>query len=124
MTCLPRTACHDRNEVNVNDIVPGFVFRLDEGPLITYSIKGGKGTSVVSRIEPDVQSVRIVRANNKLYYSFNGEPLEYLSDVDPTFTYDAPLTFGATYNEEGVPFRFVKGTFKNIKVKMGNYYSN
>ncbi|MBR6073185.1 MAG: InlB B-repeat-containing protein [Bacilli bacterium] len=110
--------------VNVNDIVPGFVFRLDEGPLITYSIKGGKGTSVVSRIEPDVQSVRIVRANNKLYYSFNGEPLEYLSDVDPTFTYDAPLTFGATYNEEGVPFRFVKGTFKNIKVKMGNYYSN
>ena len=70
-------------------------------------------------IDDTVKNVRIIRINDILYYSFNGEKCikinTYLNDNEKTF--NVPVTFGASMDGTGNPYRYFKGTLSNMSVK-------
>ena len=108
-------------ETNNDVIVPGVVVREKSGSIeISESVNGSAKTS--SMVASNVKTIKIVRKDNKTYYSFNDATLSELCDLtgfDETF--DLPAVFGAALNRDGTPFRYIKATVSNMYIKLGEY---
>ena len=67
------------------------------------------------------RKILISRRNNVLYYKFGDNPEVKLIDTPPE-DLDAPfgpnVTFGASINSKGVPFRYAKVYLSNIRVEL------
>ena len=100
---------------------PGIVFRKT-GDDLTLKVNGAS-QSVVSINTPyaEVNKVKIVRKDKKLYYSVNDSELQQVYDfTDFSKQFDLPVWFGASANSAGSPYRYTKCTLSNIYIKMGN----
>ena len=99
---------------------PGIVVRKS-GTNIQFGSKDGKGQSDYKYAKySDVQNVRVVKKDNVIYYSVNGNKFNKLSDMtnfDSTF--DIPLYFGASSLTDGTPIRIVKATLANMTIRLG-----
>lgn len=96
---------------------PGIVFRKSNANLEAKSF-----TSAVFRPYADVTSIKILRINRIIYYSFNGESLTQLDDnSNYNNTFDLSVWLGASKNSSGQPFRYFTGTLSNIYIKLGKY---
>lgn len=82
--------------------------------LDTYS----NSSSSVKNIPTPISNVRIMRINNILYCSFNGNNFIKLNNYNNYKTYSVyPLIFGADINSTGDIYRYFKGTLSDIKVR-------
>lgn len=67
----------------------------------------------------NVQKFKIYRLDNVLYYSLNDCPMILFQDLsDMTLRFDTAVTFGASTKPNGEPYRFFKGTLKNMYIKL------
>ena len=94
---------------------PGVVLRKAEDQLEL------KSNAVIARFPYlDVNAVRIVRKDYKMYYSINGSDLLYLNDVtDMDSTFNLNVWFGASQKADGQPFRYANCTLSNIYIRLG-----
>ena len=78
----------------------------------------GNTTSNVKDIPNTITNVRIIRLNDKLYYSFNGHEFLQINSYNGSTAYsEYPLLFGAEYNANGNIQREFDGTLSNISVR-------
>ena len=110
----------NKNELGEGIFAYGFALRLDS-KFIYYYTNDGVST-IKHEIGTNLTSVRLIRLNDKMYFSFNGEPLKYLADADLDHPFTSPLTFGAALDENQQPFRHIKATISNVKVRLGKYH--
>lgn len=84
-------------------------------------IRDGQGTEKeVNFAASSVSSVRVVRKNGNICYSINDQDLVYAIDSSKFSTpFDVPVTFGASIDYNGVPFRHIIGTLSNMSIKLG-----
>ena len=69
-----------------------------------------------------INSVKVVRKNNIVYYSYNGRPLEKLQDMTGFNDYfDNSLWIGAAQDKNGNPFRYGKFKIANLVARLGQY---
>lgn len=101
---------------------PGCVVKYSVSSNIT-SVKFESNSKVNSSgdvyVDSSVKNIRIIRIDDQLYYSFDGGKCikinTYLTNDEKTF--DVPVTFGASMDENRTPYRFFKGTLSNMSVK-------
>ena len=122
----------DESNVNHNALMNS----MDEsgtpwpGCVVKYSVSGSTKTvkfesnsvsnsSGDKNIPSNVKNIRIMRINDLLYYSLDGGQAikinNYTTDSEKTF--NVPVTFGASMDGNGNPFRYFKGTLSNMSVK-------
>jgi hypothetical protein len=111
------TLVANKDEIDSVAIVYGFAFRVEGNYQLTYSNDAENATVISSK--KALHSLRLVRKNNKLYYSFDGEELKFFADADVDHPFDSHLIFGAALNENQEEFRYIPGTISNIKVRLG-----
>jgi uncharacterized repeat protein (TIGR02543 family) len=105
---------------------PGFVIRrYDEKSKVEVTARvAASGSGYSKQYDPsDITSIKIIRKNDNLYYSINGnETLIQFGSINTLYqrgiTYTTPLTFGAALTESNAPMRYAQGTIKNIVVKL------
>lgn len=95
---------------------PGFVFRHEKN--ITKLELNFPSTSTRNFNITDVQSVYIKRYNDVYYLQINEGNVINLGKLKNLTTFDIPVTFGASLNGNGEPWRFFKGTLKNLRVNL------
>ena len=100
---------------------PGFVFRITTNTSkneLTATFNGNKQTVQAST---SVTNVRIARKDKKIYYSFDGAAYRQLIDQSSyTGTFNVPVTFGASEDENGDPYRqLINTTISNMYIKLG-----
>lgn len=67
-----------------------------------------------------VSKLRIVRKNGKICYSTNDQNLIYAIDsTNIKAPFNVPVTFGASIDANGNPFRHITGTLSNMSIKLG-----
>ena len=106
------------SKIEIDLLNPGVVLRKADGQLELKS-------NAVSIRFPylNVNAVRVVRKNNKMYYSINGSDLYYINDVtDMDSTFDLNVWFGASQTADGQPFRHANCTLSNIYIRLGTSY--
>ena len=102
---------------------PGFTFRrssVANSLELTNSLNGTKAT--FTGAAASIQTFKIIRKNNKLYYQVNNGNKVFFQDisVNPQ-TFTTPVTFGASLDGNGSPWRKTKVTLSNFYIKMGKY---
>lgn len=100
---------------------PGFVFRITTNTTkneLTATFGNNKQTAQAST---SVRNVRIVRKDKKIYYSFDGSAFKQLIDQSSyTGTFNVPVTFGASIDSDGSPYRqLINTTLSNMYIKIG-----
>ena len=66
-----------------------------------------------------VKNIRIIRINDKLYYSFDGATCIQINDFTGfTKAFDIPVTFGASIDENLNMYRYFTGTLSNMSVQL------
>jgi hypothetical protein len=107
----------------------GVIVRRNESKIDTNSNNGSSGTSGSSATDySTVSSVRVVRENGKIKYSYNGGELTQLQDVSNIAAnkrFDLAVWFGA-YPDKTItepvhgyaPKRFINATLKNMYIKL------
>ncbi len=96
---------------------PGIVFRLSSasnyqvGANVSSSLKKEKNYS-----NSTYKKVSIKKIENILYISFNDKDNEKFLDMSKLTSFDVPLTFGASLDGSGNPFRYFTGTLSDIKI--------
>lgn len=108
---------------------PGIVVRKNtSGIEITQMINNNK--ALVSFPAGSVTEVKLVRIDQKVYYSVNGGDFVQLqSNVGTSDYHNIPTWFGAAptdvIGEDGnyVPHRYIKAKLSDIYIKVGNYDS-
>ena len=86
--------------------------------LMTLVTNGNTATSNVDNIPNTITNVRIIRIDDKLYYSFNGQTFLKINDYSNYTNYsDNPVIFGADLNQSLEAYRKFDGTLANMKVK-------
>jgi len=96
----------------------GFVFRRSSNNSL-YTLAANVSSNKKADKRYNVTDVNIYRDKLKLF--FNGEEVnDFRSLIKP---FDYPLTFGASLNSSFEPFRYFKGTLKNLKVNV-RYFAN
>ena len=106
------------SKIEIDLLNPGVVLRKADNQLEIKS-------NAVSVRFPylDVNAVKIVRKNNKMYYSINGSDLYFINDVsDMDSSFDLNVWFGASQTADGQPFRHANCTLSNIYIKLGTSY--
>lgn len=96
----------------------GFLFRVYNGQYELVANTDSVNPSLFFEFD-DVYKVTIVRVNKLLYYKLNDND-SYIMIADYTNfydTFDLTLTFGASIDAYGYPFRVFSGTLSNIYVK-------
>ena len=69
----------------------------------------------------NLTKLRIVRKNKKICYSINDGPFVLAINTNNfSAPFNVPITFGASLDQSGNPFRYIKGTLSNISVALGN----
>ena len=98
---------------------PGFVYRLyQDQKTVKFEAKAGSGSGSNHKISA-VQKVKISRIDSKMYLSINdATPVQVYDYTNFTNFFDVPITIGASLNNQGLPFRFFKGTLSDIVVKV------
>ena len=98
---------------------PGFTFRRNQNNLeFTEVINGNR--VVIQRSYVGLNSVRIVRKDRIIYYSFNGGDLiEFQNTKGFDQQFHVPVTIGASLDGNGNPFRFINATISNAYIKLG-----
>ena len=103
------------SKIEIDLLNPGVVLRKAEGQLELKS-------NAISVRFPylEVNTVKIVRKDYKMYYSINGSDLIYLNDVtDMDAVFDLNVWFGASQMADGQPFRHATCTLSNIYIRLG-----
>ena len=100
---------------------PGFVFRITTNTSkneLTATFNDNKQTVQAST---SVTNVRIARKDKKIYYSFDGAAFKQLIDQSSyTGTFNVPVTFGASIDDNGDPYRqLINTTISNMYIKLG-----
>ncbi|MBR3163470.1 MAG: InlB B-repeat-containing protein [Clostridia bacterium] len=86
--------------------------------LMTLATSGKTATSNVDNIPNTITNVRIIRINDKLYYSFNGQTFLKINDYSDYTSYSSnPVLFGADFNSSAEVYRIFDGTLANMSVK-------
>lgn len=114
------TLVANKNEIGGGHYAYGFALRHDDKYNLYYTNDGA--SAVKHTIGTTLTSVKIVRKDNKIYYSFDNEDLTYMADADLDHPFTSPVVFGAALDENQQPFRYLKGTFSNIKIRLGKIY--
>ncbi len=106
---------------NKNLGYPGLAFRKNTNKLeLTQTIGGNR--VAIQELYTNVSTVRILRRNRIIYYSFNGGELIELQNTQGfNQQFNVPVWFGASMDENGNAFRHVNATISNIYIKMGSY---
>lgn len=70
-------------------------------------------------IPDNVKNIRIIRIDDVLYYSLDGGRFTKINNytTNSERTFNVPVTFGASMDRNGNPFRYFKGTLSNMVVK-------
>jgi len=96
---------------------PGFVFRrYNSTNKLEFTSRKATGWPSVTFAKDTVQKVKIIRKNNILYYSINDGQLTQMQDLTGISEFETTVTFGASLQINGEPFRFLKGTLKNLYI--------
>ncbi|MBO6244215.1 MAG: InlB B-repeat-containing protein, partial [Clostridia bacterium] len=86
--------------------------------LLKLETIGNTASSSVDNIPSTVTNVRIIRINDKLYYSFNGQSFLLINDYTNSTSYsDNPVIFGADFKADGTVYRNFDGILSNMSVK-------
>ena len=114
----------DESQTNV---YPGVSYRAKVNSVDTFEFSArwpGKANVNINDNTATPKKIIITRKNGIIYYSINNsdETLLIETPVESlTKEFKSNLTFGASMNASGNPFRFFKGVVSNIKV---NLYDN
>lgn len=68
-------------------------------------------------IPKDTKNIKILRLDDKLYYSFDDKKCLKINDFTGTASFNTPLTFGAALNGKNQPFRYFKGVLSDMTIK-------
>ncbi len=98
---------------------PGIVFRTTTENTNNTEIRNStNGSASSAKFNNLTGTVKILRLANKIYYSVSDGTFVKFSTVNPPTDWsNTPVTFGASVDEDGNPFRNFKGTLSNISVK-------
>ena len=119
-----------KDNVNNNALANSMDERANPWPghVVKYYSKDGKkcvkfesnsNTSGEGNLDlPDsVSNIRIFRINNYMYVSLDGNRLIKVNDYNGfTDTFEIPVTFGASIDEKGKPYRYFKGDLSDLYV--------
>ena len=98
----------------------GIVLRRSRNDLSLLA-RNSKETKEININPTTLNSVKLVRKDMKLYYSLNeGELIYLLTYDDSDKKFDLPVTFGASLDRDGNPWRETKCTLSNMYIKMGD----
>ena len=79
---------------------------------------GKTASSSVEGIPNTITNVRLIRIDDKLYYSFNGQTFLQINDYAGVTSYsNNPVLFGADFRPDGSVYRSFDGILSNMKVK-------
>ena len=114
------TLMNAKNEADTTNY-PGMTFRWRSTNKYEMSanVTGDDDKKIrIDSIPDTVSNVQFTRLDGILYYSFDNEDFEELLDMtDFDLYFDIPLTFGASINANGYPFRYFVGTLSNMVVR-------
>ena len=97
----------------------GFLVRREYNNLYFLFRGGSTYQEKFSIPASSIYKIRIVRKNNNICYSINDQNLKYVYNFDNfDKQFDIPLYYGAADNN-GTPWRYVKGTFSDMIIKIG-----
>ncbi len=105
-----------------NNVWPGFAYRLSSGTKYELTARWpgqSQGSAFDSSATP--RTVSIKRRNGIIYYSYSGSPDAKLIETPAqslTNPFSSNLTFGASTNSSGQPFRYFSGIVSNISVQL------
>lgn len=103
---------------------PGTLFRYDlanaNNPRLEFDFNKSSSSSYKKYWnQSEIQKITIMRKQNAIYLKINDRIEEKIIDVSNyTATFNTPVTFGASLDENGEPFRFFKGTLSNMEIKL------
>ena len=103
-----------------NEEYPGVLFR-HIGTENKFQVVANKidEKNSLSLEQTDIETVKILRKQNKIYYSIKHEKFVEINDfIDFSVYFDVPVTFGAGIDENNEPFRYFKGTLSNIEIRI------
>ena len=105
-----------------NNVWPGFAYRLNSSKKFELTSKWpGQKDGKITDPNSTPKTITIKRRNGIIYYSLNGAAEAKLIST-PAASLNNPfvpnLTFGASLNSSGSPFRFFKGYVSNISVQL------
>ena len=98
---------------------PGIVFRKSGNDLEvkSWTDRATKGATSVS-------SVKIIRVDGKIYYSYNNSssftPLNDTSTLNG-HPFNLNVRFGCSEQADGTPFRHIKAKLSNFYIKLGTF---
>lgn len=98
---------------------PGIVYRqkdINNDHLIVNASSSVKTEKTYSN--KNVNKITLKRINNIVYISLNDGANTKILDISPMLgnPFDVPLTFGASLDGSGNPFRYFTGTLSNIRI--------
>lgn len=105
-----------------NPLYPGFAYRTDSSNNMNITARW-PGEENVNYIDSanSPKKVKISRRDGIIYYSIAGSQEKVLISTPSDLlneTFNSNLTFGASINDEGNPFRYFKGIVSNINVNI------
>ncbi len=95
---------------------PGILFRTYSGSQFEIDMNGGSGSSNTKYNISTTNKVTIKRKNGIIYASINDDEYKQMADHSTIATFDTPVTFGSSLQSNNTPFRYFKGTLKNMEV--------
>ena len=105
-----------------NNVWPGVAYRTRSGGGFEFSARWpGQSNVSLSETATPPKKIALTRRNGIIYYSINGSQETSLiatpaSSLNTAF--GSNLTFGASLNGSGSPFRYFTGVVSNISVKL------
>lgn len=98
----------------------GVLLRRSKTNLSLIMRNGNGNDKEVTFPASSVSKLRIVRKNGKICYSTNDQNLIYAIDsTNIKAPFSVPVTFGASLDANGNPFRHITGTLSNMSIKLG-----
>ncbi len=111
-----------KDEDGSTNIRPGFVFRVLSNDKNKLELAAATNTTKNTTFNDyrTVNYVKIYRQKKKIYYSINGgeKKLINLDFQNYTGRFSTETTFGASVQQDGTPFRHLRGTLSNMYVKL------
>ena len=113
------------NEKNESDnTYPGFAYRFENGKMnMTARWPGQDNSAITDTSNTFPRQINISRRNGIIYYKIGNSEEKILIETpleSLTKSFNVNLTFGASINSSGNPFRFFKGYVSDIKVEIHN----
>lgn len=112
------TLMNAKDESGLNKVYPGFMMRIDNGKLLLKGDSTSSNSNKENFNYNDVESVRIIRISDVVYYSINEGQYKTLMDFSNIVrTFDAPLAFGGVIKPNGDKARPFNGTLTNVSAE-------